>query len=43
MCTLACVTGGNGYYFGDVTDGTRCEGNKNVFDVCIEGKCVVST
>ncbi|XP_022779680.1 A disintegrin and metalloproteinase with thrombospondin motifs 1-like [Stylophora pistillata] len=39
-CTLACVTGSRGDYFGDVKDGTRCEGNKNVFDVCIGGKCV---
>lgn len=36
------MIGGKGYYFGDVMDGICCEGNKNVFDVCIEGKCVVS-
>jgi len=38
-CSLACVTGSKGYYFGDVKDGTRCESNPHVYDVCIEGKC----
>lgn len=43
-CTLACVTaGGNGYFFGHVKDGTRCENNPNVFDVCIGGQCKVCT
>ncbi|KAJ7383377.1 metalloendopeptidase [Desmophyllum pertusum] len=40
-CTLACVSGSTGYYFGHVKDGTRCEDNKFVHDVCIEGKCNV--
>ena len=40
---LACVTGRKGYFFGHVKDGTRCEGDPYVYDVCIEGKCNVST
>ncbi|XP_078352920.1 A disintegrin and metalloproteinase with thrombospondin motifs 1-like isoform X2 [Oculina patagonica] len=40
-CTLACVTGSKGYFFGHVKDGTRCESNAFVYDVCIEGKCNV--
>lgn len=40
-CSLACVAGGRGYYFGHVKDGTRCEANHFVYDVCINGQCQV--
>lgn len=39
-CMLACVTGRKGSFFGHVKDGTRCESNPYVYDVCIEGKCI---
>jgi len=40
-CTLACVTGSTGYFFGHVKDGTRCVSNPYVYDVCIDGQCKV--
>lgn len=42
-CTLACVSGNKGSFFGNVKDGTRCTQDPHNYDVCIDGKCQVST
>ncbi|XP_031559181.1 A disintegrin and metalloproteinase with thrombospondin motifs 18-like isoform X2 [Actinia tenebrosa] len=38
-CTLRCMSGATLYSKGRVTDGTRCSGDPNVKDVCVQGIC----
>ena len=41
-CRLACIQKNLVRLYGSVSDGTRCAGHPEIFDVCIEGKCRVS-
>lgn len=42
-CLLACASGNKWSFFGNVKDGTRCTQDPHDYDVCIDGKCQVST